>query len=244
MSEVYPYISSIRDAHYFRQKRQSMKYFYGRQSKDETAQKNSIATQIKLVEDKVGKCDGYYTDIAKSGALGIDKRDGLAEALEVLGRGDELVVAKLDRLARDTYLNAYITLQVEKKGAKILSATEEALNGDDEMAKFMKTIISAFATFERAQIRIRTKQTLQMKKEAGFRISRYAPYGYDFTDDKKRVVANEEEQKVLSLIKEMKDTGEGAAAVKNELNNRGIKTKQGKSTWHYQSVYKIYQKVA
>ena len=111
------------------------------------------------------------------------------------------------------------------------------------LKKFMKTIISAFATFERAQIRSRTKQTLRMKKEAGFRVSGYAPYGYDFTDDKKRVVENEEEQKVLSLIKEMKDAGEGAAAVKKELNKRGIKTKQGKSTWHYQSVYKIYQKV-
>lgn len=221
-----------------------MKVFYGRQSKDETAQKNSIATQIKLVEDKVGKCDLYFTDIAKSGALGIDKRDGLAEALEALGRGSQLIVAKLDRLARDTYLNAYITLQVEKKGAKIVSATEEALNGDDEMAAFMKTIISAFATFERAQIRSRTKQTLRMKKEAGFRVSRWAPVGYDFTDDGKRVVENKDEQKVLQLVKTLKDEGMGITAVKRELEGRGIKTKRGNNTWHYQTMRNLYHRVS
>ena len=221
-----------------------MKVFYGRQSKDETAQKNSIATQISLVEDKVGKCDAYFTDIGKSGALGIDKRVGLAEALDSLVRGSELVVAKLDRLARDTYLSAYITLQVEKKGAKIVSATEEALNGDDEMSKFMKTIISAFATFERAQIASRTKQTLRMKKAAGFRVSRWAPVGYDFSEDEKRVVENKDEQQVLQLIKTLKDDGKGITAIKRELEERGIKTKRGNDTWHYQTMRNLYHRVS
>ena len=66
-----------------------------------------IDTQKMIVEDKYGQCDEYFTDIGKSGALGLDKRLGLAEALESLRKGDELIVAKLDRLARDSYLSAY-----------------------------------------------------------------------------------------------------------------------------------------
>ena len=221
------------------------KVFYGRCSKDEAAQKNSIATQKKLVEDKIsGLCDEYFVDIGKSGAAGLDKREGLAEAIETLHRGDELWVAKLDRLARDTYLNAYITLQVEKKGAKVISATEEGLNGDDDMAIFMKTIISAFATFERATIASRTRSTLRMKAARGERVSRFARYGTDIdTGDAKRVVSNPEEEKVLGLVKEMKEEGRSVADIHRHLNASGIPTKHGNETWHYGQVYKLTRRL-
>jgi len=216
--------------------------FYGRCSKDEDVQKNSIESQRKLVADKYS-IDDEFIDTGLSGASGLDKRIGLAAALEVIGKGDKLIVARLDRLARDTYLSSYIQLQVEKKGAKIVSATEESLNGDDATSKLLKTIIQAFSEFERQSIRARVKATLELKKSKGERISRWAEYGYDFTEDGKRVIENDEEQKVLRLIKNLKDEGKGIQAVKDELEAEGIKTKRGKDVWHYQSVRNIYKKV-
>ena len=65
-----------------------MKYFYGRCSKDEDIQKNSIETQVDLVEKKYGKCDEKFIDIGISGAANLDKRIGLAKALEVLKKGE------------------------------------------------------------------------------------------------------------------------------------------------------------
>ena len=218
--------------------------FYGRCSKEEEIQKNSIDTQIKLVEDRYGSCDAYFTDVAKSGTAGLDKREGLTAAIETLGRGDKLVVAKLDRLARDTYLSAYISLQIEKKGASIVSATEESLNGDDDMAKFLKTIISAFATFERAQIATRTKQTLRMKAARGERVSRFPRYGTDISpEDAKRVVINEEETKVLGLVKTLKDAGKSIAYINRHLNKSGIPTKRGNAVWHYKTTQLLYHRV-
>jgi len=216
--------------------------FYGRCSKDEDVQKNSIESQRKLVADKYS-IDDEFIDTGLSGASGLDKRIGLAAALEVIGKGDKLIVARLDRLARDTYLSSYIQLQVEKKGAKIVSATEESLNGDDATSKLLKTIIQAFSEFERQSIRARVKATLELKKSKGERISRWAEYGYNFTEDGKRVIENDEEQKVLRLIKTLKDEGKGIQAVKDELEAEGIKTKRGKDVWHYQSVRNIYKKV-
>jgi len=125
----------------------------------------------------------------------------LAQALESLRKGDVLVVAKLDRLARDTYLSAYLQIQVEKRGAKIISASEETLNGDDATSKLLKTIIQAFSEFERQTIRTRIKSTLALKSSRNERVSRWPKYGTNFTDDGKHVVINEEEQKVLGLIK-------------------------------------------
>ena len=220
-----------------------MRYFYGRCSKEEDIQKNSIDAQKKLVIDKYGAIDRSFVDVGISGACGLDNRIGLAAALEVITRGDELIVARLDRLARDVYLASYIQLQVEKKGATIISATEESLNGNDATSKLLKTIIQAFAEFERASIKARVKSTLQLKKSKGERISRFAEYGYDFTEDGKRVIENAGEQKVLQLVKTLKDEGLGIQAVKDQLEAEGIKTKRGKDVWHYQSVRNIYKKV-
>ena len=220
-----------------------MKLFYARCSKDEDIQKNSIEAQRKLVTDKYGMPDREFIDSGISGACGLEKRIGLAAALEAIGKGDELIVARLDRLARDVYLASFIQLQVEKKGAKIISATEESLNGDDPTSKLLKTIIQAFAEFERDSIKARVKSTLQLKKSKGERISRFAEYGYDFTADGKRVIENADEQKVLQLVKTLKDEGLGIQAVKDQLEAEGIKTKRGKDVWHYQSVRNIYKKV-
>ena len=217
--------------------------FYGRCSKDEAKQKNSIDTQKMMVEQKYGECDEYYTDIGISGAKGLDKRLGLAEALESLGKGDELIVAKLDRLARDSYLSAYLQFQVEKRGAKIVSASEETLNGNDATSKLLKTIIQAFSEFERQQIRSRIKSTMALKVSRNERVSRFPKYGTTFSNDGKRVVEDAEQQKVLELVKTLKDEGMGITKVKEELEKRKIKTAHGNDVWHYQSTRNIYHRV-
>lgn len=217
--------------------------FYGRCSKEEAKQKNSIDTQKMIVEEKFGECDEYYTDIGISGAKGLDKRLGLAAALESLNKGDELIVAKLDRLARDSYLSAYLQFQVEKRGAKIVSASEETLNGDDATSKLLKTIIQAFSEWERQTIRARIKQTMKLKISRNERVSRWPRYGTTFTDDAKHVVEDVEQQKVIELVKTLKGDGWGITRIKKELESRKIKTAHGNDVWHYQSTRNLYHRV-
>ena len=223
---------------------ENKKIFYGRCSKEEAIQKNSIDTQKMIVEQKYGKCDEYFTDIGISGAKGLDKRIGLAEALESLGKGDELIVAKLDRLARDSYLSAYLQFQVEKRGAKIVSASEETLNGDDATSKLLKTIIQAFSEWERQTIRARIKQTMKLKISRNERVSRWPRYGTTFTDDAKHVVEDVEQQKVIQLVKTLKHEGMKITRIKKELELRGIKTAHGNDKWHYGQVYRLSRRVA
>jgi len=227
-----------------REIRTMKRFFYGRCSKEESKQKNSIDTQKMIVEDKYGECDEYFTDIGISGAKGLDVRLGLAEALESLGKGDELIVAKLDRLARDSYLSAYLQFQVEKRGAKIVSASEESLNGTDATSKLLKTIIQAFSEFERQTIRTRIKQTMALKISRNERVSRFPRYGTSFSEDGKRVVKDEEQQQVIRLVKSLKDSGMKITGIKKELEQRGIKTALGKDTWHYGQVYRLSRRVA
>ena len=140
-------------------------------------------------------------------------------------------------------MSAYLQFQVERRGAKIVSASEETLNGDDATSKLLKTIITAFSEFERQQIKSRIKATMKLKISRNERVSRWPRYGTTFTDDGKHVVEDVEQQQVVELVKTLKDEGMKITRIKKELELRGIKTAQGKDVWHYQSTRNLYHRV-
>jgi DNA invertase Pin-like site-specific DNA recombinase len=220
------------------------KVFYGRQSKGEDVQKYSIEAQKTLVEKKFGTIDLYFQDKGISGSKGLEAREGLRNAIDSLKRGDELVVAYRDRISRDFLMMAVLEDSIERKGIKILSATEESLNSDSIEATAMKQMISVMSAMERKIIARRIKNVLAHKKSNNERISRFPEYGYDFAgDDSKLVVENEEEQKVLALIKELKGEGKKITHICRELDARKIPTKRGGNTWNYYSTRNLYHRV-
>jgi len=220
------------------------KVFYGRQSKGEDVQKYSIDAQKTLVEKKFGTIDLYFQDKGISGTKGLEAREGLRNAIDSLKRGDELVVAYRDRISRDFLMMAVLEDSIERKGIKILSATEESLNSDSIEATAMKQMISVMSAMERKIIARRIKNVLAHKKSNNERISRFPEYGYDFAgDDSKLVVENEEEQKVLALIKELKGEGKKITHICRELDARKIPTKRGGITWNYYSTRNLYHRV-
>ena len=110
-------------------------------------------------------------------------RPGLLEALSTLKKGDELVVAKRDRLSRgNSYLTAWIEKEVAKAGARIVSVAGEGTESDEPQDILMRRIIDAFAEFERLQIGARTKAALAVKKSKGERIGD-VPFGFDAEPD-------------------------------------------------------------
>jgi DNA invertase Pin-like site-specific DNA recombinase len=68
-----------------------------------------------------------FTDAGLSGALPIDKRPALRDAIAALKRGDILLIAKRDRIARDVMTAALIEAAARRKGARILSAAGEGV---------------------------------------------------------------------------------------------------------------------
>jgi DNA invertase Pin-like site-specific DNA recombinase len=55
----------------------------------------------------------------------------IADALNALRRGDVLIVAKRDRIARDAFVSVLIEREAAKKGARIVSAAGEGTDSDD-----------------------------------------------------------------------------------------------------------------
>ena len=146
-----------------------------------------------------------HRDLGVSGATPLADCKGLMAALEDLrvhGAG-LLVVAKRDRLARDVMKSAMAEARAEALGARIVSAAGEG-DGTDPAAKLMRTIIDAFAEYERLIIGARTKAALAVKKTKAERIGGI-PYG--FSDVNGKLVANEDEQRVILEAKYLSSTG-------------------------------------
>jgi DNA invertase Pin-like site-specific DNA recombinase len=220
------------------------KVFYARQSKGEDVQKYSIDAQKTLVEKKFGTIDLYFQDKGISGSKGLDAREGLRNAIDSLKRGDDLVVAYRDRISRDFLMMAVLEDSIERKGIKILSATEESLNSDSIEATAMKQMISVMSAMERKIIARRIKNVLAHKKANNERISGHPEYGYDFAgDDSKSVVVNPNEHKVRDWVKTMREEGWSVAKIMRELNDKKVPTKTGKDKWHYTSAFRLVKRV-
>lgn len=146
-----------------------------------------------------------HRDLGVSGATPLADCAGLMAALEDLRvhAAGLLVVAKRDRLARDVMKSAMAEARAEALGARIVSAAGEG-DGTDPAAKLMRTIIDAFAEYERLIIGARTKAALAVKKTKAERIGGI-PYGFSDVDGK--LVPNEDEQRVIIEAKYLSSTG-------------------------------------
>jgi DNA invertase Pin-like site-specific DNA recombinase len=187
-----------------------------------------------------------------SGALPLDKRPGMLDALGRLKRGGVLLVAKRDRLGRDPFVVAMIEAAVKRQKGRVVSVAGEGTDGDDPTSVLMRRIIDAFAEYERLIIRSRTKAALGAMRRRNRRTGG-VPLGYDLADDGGRskrgdlpnlLVENPAELATLATIAELWAGGKKAGGrsfrdVAAELDKLGVPTKTGAALWHHSTVAKL-----
>lgn len=153
-----------------------------------------------------------HRDLGVSGATPLADCPGLMAALNDLGvhGAGLLVVAKRDRLARDVMKAAMVEASAEKVGARVVSAAGEG-DGTDPAAQLMRTIVDAFAQYERAMIAARTRAALAVKKMKGERTGGI-PYGFSVDADG-HLISNEDERKAIALARELSSQGMSLRAI-------------------------------
>ena len=182
-----------------------------------------------------------HLDHGVSGGAPLDKRPALMAALDDLTPGAVLVVAKRDRLARDTMAAAMLERLAARAGASIETANG-AGNGDSPEALLMRRMMDAFAEYERALIRARTKAALRVKRARGEKTGGDCPIGSTVADDGKHLVAEPREARALALIRELRAGGMTIRAIAAELNKRGVAAR-GRS-WHPTTVARTLKRAA
>ena len=161
-----------------------------------------------------------FEDRGVSGGAAIDRRPGLLAAVAALAEHGAgiLAVAKRDRLARDSMIAAMAERLAERAGARIVSAAGEG-EGDDPASKLMRTMIDAFAEYERALIKARTRAALAVKKARGERLG--------VAGGRNKLGADAAEREILAAVAELRAAGMPIRAIAAELARLGHRTRKG-----------------
>jgi len=110
-------------------------------------------TALQLDALKHLGCEVVYEE--KASGASRRGRPELARCLDALGKGDVLVVYKIDRVARSLFDLLDILRHLERVGASVKSVTEP-LDTTNSMGMFVIQILGAVAQLERSMIRERS----------------------------------------------------------------------------------------
>jgi DNA invertase Pin-like site-specific DNA recombinase len=161
----------------------------------------------------------------------------LQSALADLAQNDGLIVAKADRLGRNTKDILTLIDDHIAPAKKDLILINMGMDTATPQGRLMLTVASSFAEFERAMINERTDKGRKMRMRDGKPMG--APkFGEMVKDIDKTRPANESEQKIIQIMIRHRKAGKGYQAIANLLNKKGYPTKQGK-TWYYPTVKNI-----
>lgn len=194
----------------------------------------------------------WHEDLGVSGGRPLEECPGLLAAVDSLSehRAGVLIVAKRDRLARDVMKAAMVEALAERQGAVVSSAAGEG-EGTDPTAALMRRIVDAFAEYERALIRARTKAAMGVKKARNERVGSI-PYGYMLDEDGPtrtdasgqerayRLKKNPEEQRVIRFILEERQFGASYKTIIRALEAVGYKPRSG-GRWYPTQIRRILE---
>ena len=183
-----------------------------------------------------------FSDEGVSGSTNLEKRPSLMEAINLLHKGDILIVAKRDRLGRDIIHVAMIEAAINRKGARVISVAGEGTCSEDPSSILMRRMIDAFAEFERNIICERTKVAMQAKKKKNERVG-HIPFGLRLSKDGIHLEECPKEQRILNQIQELKNRGFSIRKIAEEMNKRHA-FNRGESKWNHASIHRVMTKLA
>ena len=170
-----------------------------------------------------------------------DNRPGLQSALAMVGKGDALVVYSLSRLSRSTKDALVLSEILLKKEADLVSLSEK-IDTTSASGKMVFRLLAVLNEFERDQISDRTRFALAHKKAIGEKTGGDIPFGYYL--DGGRLVKDDNEQKAIILIRDLRSKGYRLQAICWELEKEGYLTRRGNLKWQPKTVSRIIERLA
>lgn len=184
---------------------------------------NSLELAGEYVEVETGK-----------GSNALSRRPQLVAALAEAKRTKAvLIVAKLDRLARNTRF----LLTLIDSGAEVAFADMPQVAGP--MGRFIITQMAAVAELEAGLISQRTKAALAAAKERGQELGKHGKVQAAVN----KAEAVERLEPVIPVLRELKAEGMTMRQMVAALNDRGIASPAG-GRWHVSNLHKALGRLA
>lgn len=180
---------------------------------------------------------------AISGTSELASRVGWSEAETIVKakKADGIVVARIDRLARDVLVQELLLRNTHRLGGVVMSAREsenELLSGEskDPSRKLIRTILGAISEYDREMVADRLEAARKAKAASGGYAHGALPYGYRSV--KGNLVPHEAEQVALERMQALAVEGHSTREIAEILTAEGHPTKRG-GKWSSPTVSRI-----
>jgi len=209
---------------------------YCRVSTDSDEQMSSYKSQKEYYESLIKKHDdwifaGIYADAAITGTS-TDKREEFQRMIAdcLAGRIDLVICKSISRFARNTVDTLQHVRMLKDNNVEVFFEEENirTLSMDGEL---LLTVLSSVAQQEVQNISDHVKSGLSHKMAAGELVGFSGCLGYDYDPVTKSISVNQDEAEVVRYIFARYLEGVGAQTISHELEQKGKKTKRGKSVW-------------
>lgn len=191
---------------------------------DGTSLENQTRRITAYCEAEDMKLVRIYEEAGISGLTNLSRRDALNAALdEVCRRKCALVILSLSRLSRSLRDSLAILERVEKAGGTVISLTEK-IDSRSASGKLVTNMMMLLHNFEVMQLRERVTSSMTLLRQNQKRISRFAPYGYDFAANREDLVENPVERAAVERMKAMRAAGSSLWAIAAALKDAPTKT--------------------
>ena len=173
------------------------------------------------------------TDKGVSGGVPVDERPALGPALDSLGPGEVLAVARLDRLSRSMLDFARLTQRASDGGWDIV-ALDLGIDMTTPNGRLVASILVAVAEWEREMIGQRIREGLAQSGKTLGRLPGMPKQG--------GAVAKPPPDTVLAAVEDLRSAGHSPRSIAARLNAHGHPTPRG-GRWHRTTVRRLLSRM-
>ena len=204
---------------------------YCRVSTGNQKSEGTVELQVKAIKDYCKLSNLNLVSVFKDEAIsgGLENRLGLSELLLYLEKHSDIssvIIWKLDRLARDLYLQEHLIRKLEELNVTLISVKEPNLSSDDPMRKAFRQFIGIVSELEKAYITMRLSAGRINKARKGQYAGGRPAYGYRVKN--KSIVTDTAKKQIVQSIYHMKRYKRMSYhSIAQELNDTQVKTANG-----------------
>ena len=138
---------------------------------------------------------------------------------------DTVLVWKLDRFSRDRYDSAHYKRILKKNGVSVVSVKENI--ADTPEGIILESMLEGMAEYYSAELSVKVKRGLKENALKCQFNGGYMPYGYMIDKERRILVIDPVRAPIVQEIFDKFDNGIKIKAIRDSLNERGIKTNLG-----------------
>lgn len=186
-----------------------------------------------------------FADEGVSG--GLSDRPALVSLFEFLEKNHDIksvLIFKLDRLARDLYIQEHLIKKLESMGVTLLSIKEPNLDSNDPMRKAFRQFMGIVSELEKNFITMRLTEGRKAKARKGLYAGGGVAFGY-CSKDKELLIDSDKATIVKEIFRMRIALHYSYERIANILNEQGYPTMRGgkwnTGTIHYMIRNKVYR---